>query len=143
MLNIPFLKSKQSKIPERIFEADITTAADIIAPASVQVASEYLDMSGRLAKSFFVFSYPRYLTTAWLSSAINLDVPMDIAMFVHPIDTGFILKQLRRRVTEVQSELMDKEAKGLVRDPELETGFQELGGVGGGPFYGPRKKNKF
>ena len=86
-------------------------------------------MSGRLAKSFFVFSYPRYLTTAWLSSAINLDVPMDIAMFVHPIDTGFILKQLRRRVTEVQSELMDKEAKGLVRDPELETAFQDLEGL--------------
>ena len=111
---------------ERIFDADVTTAIDIIAPASVQINPEYLDMSGRLAKSFFVFSYPRYLSTAWLSSAINLDVPMDISMFIHPIDTGYILKRLRRRVTEVQSELMDKQAKGLVRDPELETAFQDL-----------------
>lgn len=129
MINIPFLKKKRSQLPERIFETSVTTAADIIAPASVEVAPEYLNMSGRLAKSFFVFSYPRYLSSAWLSSAINLDAPMDISMFVHPINTGYILKQLRRRVTEVQSELMDKEAKGLVRDPELETAFQDLEGL--------------
>ena len=128
MINIPFLKKKQ-QAQERIFEADVITALDIIAPASIKINPENLDMSGRLAKSFFIFSYPRYLSTAWLSSVINLDIPMEISMFVHPIDTGFILKQLRRRVTEVQSELMDKQAKGLVRDPELEVAFQDLEGL--------------
>ena len=127
-MDIPFFKKKQ-QIPERIFEADVIRAVDIIAPASVQVNPEYLDMSGRMAKSFFIFSYPRYLSTAWLSSVINLDVPMDISMFVHPIDTSFILKKLRRRVTEVQSELMEKQEKGLVRDPQLETAFQDLEGL--------------
>jgi len=127
--SIPFLKKKRGDIQERIFEAEITTAADIIAPASVQVNSEFIDMSGRMAKSFFVFSYPRYLSAAWLSAAINLDVPMDISMFVHPVDTSYILKQLRRRVTEVQSELMENEQRGLVRSPELETGFQDLEGL--------------
>ena len=128
MINIPFLKKKQ-QAQERIFQADVITALDIIAPASIKINPENLDMSGRLAKSFFIFSYPRYLSTAWLSSVINLDIPMEISMFVHPIDTGFILKQLRRRVTEVQSELMDKQAKGLVRDPELEVAFQDLEGL--------------
>ena len=128
MINIPFLKKKQ-QAQERIFEADVITALDIIAPASVKINPGYLDMSGRLAKSFFIFSYPRYLSTAWLSSVINLDIPMEISMFVHPINTNFILKQLRRRVTEVQSELMDKQARGLVRDPELETAFQDLEGL--------------
>jgi len=112
MINIPFLKKKQGQIPERIFEADIITALDIIAPASIQINPGYLNMSGRMAKSFFIFSYPRYLSAAWLSSVINLDVPMDISMFIHPIDTGYILKKLRRRVTEVQSELMDKRGAG-------------------------------
>ncbi len=125
MINIPFLK-KKDKTPERIFEAEVTTSKDIIAPASVKIQTGYLEMGGRLAKSFFVFSYPRYLSAAWLSSAINLDVPMDIAIHVHPVDTGMVLKQLRRKVTEVQSELIEKEDKGLVRDPELETGFQDL-----------------
>jgi len=128
MINISFLKKKQ-QVSERIFEADVITALDIIAPASVKINPGHLDMSGRMAKSFFIFSYPRYLSTAWLSSVINLDVPMEISMFVHPIDTGYILKQLRRRVTEVQSELMDKQEKGLVRDPELETAFQDIEGL--------------
>jgi len=128
MIKIPFLK-KKGRIPERIFEADVTTAIDIIAPASVQINPGYLDMSGRMAKSFFIFSYPRYLSTAWLSSVINLDVPMELSMFIHPIDTGYILKQLRRRVTEVQSELMEKQEKGLVRDPQLETAFQDIEGL--------------
>ena len=127
-MNIPFLKKKQ-RIQEKIFEAEVTTALDIIAPASVQINPGYLDMSGRMARSFFVFSYPRYLSAAWLSSVINLDVPMDISMFIHPIDTSYILKQLRRRVTEVQSELMEKQEKGLIRDPELETAFQDLEGL--------------
>ncbi|HZX49818.1 MAG TPA: DUF87 domain-containing protein, partial [Candidatus Paceibacterota bacterium] len=81
------------------------------------------------AKSFFIFSYPRYLSTAWLSSAINLDMPMDISLFLHPIDTGYILRRLRRRVTEVQSEIMEEESKGLVRNPELETAFQDMEGL--------------
>ncbi len=125
-MKLPFLKIKPIKPPEKLFDTEATTAKDIIAPASVRVASEYIDMNGRFAKSFFVFSYPRYLQAAWLAPAINLDVPLDISMFIHPVDTGTVLKQLRRKVTEVQSELMEKEEKGLVRDPELETGFQDL-----------------
>jgi conjugal transfer ATP-binding protein TraC len=124
-MKLPFFQKKQG-VPEKIFEAEVTTSKDIIAPASVKIQTGYLEMGGRLAKSFFVFSYPRYLSAAWLSSAINLDVPMDIAIHIHPVDTGFVLKQLRRKVTEIQSELIEKEDKGLVRDPELETGFQDL-----------------
>ncbi len=120
-------KVKQGKgAPEKLFDTEVTTAKDIIAPASLRVGSEYLDINGRLTKSLFVFSYPRYLSTAWLAPAINLDVPLDISMFVHPIDTAMILKRLRRKVTEIQSEILEKEEKGLVRDPELETGFQDL-----------------
>lgn len=124
-INIPFLK-KKPRVPEKIFEREVATAKDIIAPASIRVDTEYIDVSGRLAKSFFIFSYPRFLTAAWLSSVVNLDVPMDISMFIHPINTGTIMKQLRRRVTEVQSEIMDKQQRGLVRDPQLEIAFQDL-----------------
>ena len=122
--SIPFFKKKQS--PEKLFDTQRITVKDIIAPASIRIGSENIDISGRLAKSFFVFSYPRYLTAAWLSPVINLDIPMDISLFIHPVDTARILKKLRRKVTEVQSELMDKQSKGIVRDPELETGFQDL-----------------
>jgi len=76
--------------------------------------------------SLFYFSYPRYLNTGWFAPVINLENPMDIAFHIHPIETGTTLKQLRRKLTEVQAEIMDREEKGLVRDPALEIAYQDL-----------------
>ena len=128
-MKLPFSKSKGMEgIPtrEQIFKTRPITEKDIIAPSSISVKQDNIQIGNRLAKSFFIFSYPRYLNTAWLSTAINLDIAMDISLFIHPIDTGYILKKLRRRVTEVQSEIMEEESKGLVRNPELETAFQDM-----------------
>lgn len=122
-------KEKQEEIPEKIFEAPAMVAKDIIAPSSIIAKADYLRLGKRFVKSFFIFSYPRYLSAAWLSPIINLDQPMDISFHIHPVDTASILKQLRRRVTEVQAELMDREDKGLVRDPALETAYQDLEGL--------------
>ena len=124
-MNFPFLK-KERQLPEKIFEAESLDVRDFIAPASIQIQQSFLKVGEKLAKSFFVFSYPRYLSTNWFSPVINLDTPMDIAFFIHPIDTGLVLKQLRKKVTEVQSELIEKQQKGLIRDPVLETAFQDM-----------------
>src|SRR3989338_8219457 len=122
-------KKQEIREEERVFQTTPITEKDIIAPASISVKPDNIKLGNWTAKSFFIFSYPRYLSTAWLSSAINLDMPMDISLFLHPIDTGYILRRLRRRVTEVQSEIMEEESKGLVRNPELETAFQDMEGL--------------
>jgi len=125
MIGLPFLK-KKGEVPEKIFEAPSIEAKDIIAPSSILITSGHLKLGGRFTKSYFIFSYPRYLSTAWFSPVINLDTPMDISFHIHPIETGQILKRLRKRVTEVQAELMERQEKGLVRDPALETAYQDL-----------------
>ena len=122
---LPFLKKKE-EIPEQILETEPIGAKDIIAPSSISLAADYLKLGKRFAKSFFIFSYPRYLSTAWFSPIINLDTPMDISIFVHPIETGTVLKQLRKKVTEVQAEIMEKEKKGLIRDPALEIAYRDI-----------------
>jgi len=123
-----FFKKKQQKeeIPEKIFETEPIRATDIIAPSSISIKPSYLMLGEKISKSFFIFSYPRYLSTAWFSSVINLDVPMDISLFIDPIDSGLILKQLRKRVTEIQAELAEREEKGLIREPSLETAYQDI-----------------
>jgi type IV secretory pathway VirB4 component len=123
----PFSKNKKSEEEqEGMFASPSVEAKDIIAPSSIEVKPDYIKLGERFAKSFFIFSYPRYLSTAWLSPIINLDQPMDISFHVHPVDTGDTLKKLRRKVTEVQAEIMEKEEKGLIRDPALETAYQDL-----------------
>ena len=125
-MKIPFFGKKERELPEKIIEAETLDVRDFIAPSAVEVQQNFLKVGEKLAKSFFVFSYPRYLMTGWFAPVINLDTPMDISFFIHPIDTGLILKQLRKKVTEIQSELMERQEKGLIRDPVLETGFQDL-----------------
>ena len=127
-MKIPFLEKfkKKSKIPEELFAEEPLRITDIIAPSSLEVKQNYLKIGERFAKSYFIFSYPRYLTTGWLSPIINLNVPMDISFHLHPISSESILKKLRKRVTEVQAEIAEREEKGLIRDPALETAYQDL-----------------
>ena len=127
-MKIPFLEKfkKKSKIPEELFAEEPLRITDIIAPSSLEVKQNYLRIGERFAKSYFIFSYPRYLTTGWLSPIINLNVPMDISFHLHPVPSERILKKLRKRVTEVQAEIAEREEKGLIRDPALETAYQDI-----------------
>jgi type IV secretory pathway VirB4 component len=125
-MKLPFLKRKKTGLTEKIFKSPAMEIKDIIAPSSISLASTYLKLGEKFAKSFFTFSYPRYLTTAWLSPIINLDSPLDIAFHIHPIETSLTLKRLRKKLTEVQAEIIEREEKGLIRDPVLETAYQDL-----------------
>ncbi len=98
----------------------------IIAPAGVQVSANSLKIGDKLAKTFFVFSYPRYLVTGWFEPLINLPNLFDIAIYVNPIDTGIALKNLRKKAGQLESEQNDEAEKGLVRNPQLETAIQDV-----------------
>lgn len=130
-MKFPFSSKKDQKIAEleRIIEQTTISLKDFISPSSINIGYDSIKLGTRLAKSFFIFSYPRYLNTGWFSPVINLDTPMDIAIFIHPVETEPLLKQLRKRVTEVQAEISEKEEKGMVRDPALETAYQDLEGL--------------
>ncbi len=121
-----FENKKENDIDENIFQEQRLDVKDIIAPPYIGITSDYIKLGEKIAKSFFIFSYPRYLNTGWLSPVINLNAPMDICFFIHPINSAYILKKLRSKVTQVSSELIERQEKGLIRDPGLETGYQDI-----------------
>lgn len=127
-MNFPFFK-KQKEASEELFGEEIITANDIIAPSSIEINQGHFKIGEKLAKTYFIFSYPRYLSTVWLSPIINLNYPMNISLYFHPMESEKVLKQLRKRVTEIQAEIMEREEKGLIRDPALETAYQDLEGL--------------
>ncbi len=101
-------------------------ARNIIAPAGVQVNSNYLKMGDKFVKTFFVFSYPRYLSTGWFEAVINLPNLFDISIMVNPVETGLALKNLRKKAAQIESQINDQQEKGLVRDPMLETALKDV-----------------
>jgi len=121
-----FGKKKEDLLEDKIFEEEAFDVRDIIAPPYIGITQDHIKLGERFAKSFFVFSYPRYLNTGWFSPVIDLNTPVDISFFIHPINSGLILKKLRKKVTEVSSEILEREEKGLVRDPSLETAYKDI-----------------
>lgn len=98
----------------------------IIAPAGVEIGQNNLKIGGKLAKTFFVFSYPRYLSTGWFEPLINLPNLFDVSIFINPVDTGAALKNLRKKSAQIESQIMDQQEKGMVRDPLLETALRDV-----------------
>jgi type IV secretory pathway VirB4 component len=111
---------------EKIPQENFSEVRKIIAPAGVQVSSNFLKIGDKLAKTFFVLSYPRYLSTGWFEEIINLPNLFDVSIFVNPIDTGTALKNLRKKAGELESERNDQADKGFIRDPQLDTALQDI-----------------
>ncbi|MFA7000201.1 MAG: DUF87 domain-containing protein [Candidatus Paceibacterota bacterium] len=124
-------KSKQNNtvmpvLPTEIYKAATLELQDVIAPSALQITPKAINLGDKIARTFFVISYPRYLTDNWFSPIVNLDKIFDVSIFIHPIETADILRSFQKKVAEVQSQISVRESKGLVRDPMLDTAYQDL-----------------
>jgi len=113
------------KVPQP-FKQSEERVSNLIAPAGIEVRANDIKTGDYIARTFFVFTYPRYLIGGWFSPIVNLAEMMDVSIFVHPMDVGLSLKSLRKKVGEVEAEISTREEKGLVRDPQLETAYRDI-----------------
>jgi conjugal transfer ATP-binding protein TraC len=113
-------------LPEEIYRSATLELQDIIAPPAVKIQPKVLNLGDKLARTYFIVSYPRYLTDNWFTPIINLDKIFDISIHIHPIDTSTILKKFEKKVAEVQSQIEARSGKGVVRDPILDTAYRDL-----------------
>jgi conjugal transfer ATP-binding protein TraC len=115
-----------SLMPQEIYEQGVLELKDVIAPSALKISSKEINLGEKMARTFFVISYPRFLTESWFAPIINLDKIFNISIFIHPVDTAKILRHFQKKVAEVQSQISIREEKGLVRDPMLDTAYQDL-----------------
>lgn len=125
-----FSKKKEEVItpilPQEIYQAAVLELKDVIAPSALKITPRDISLGDKIIRTFFVISYPRFISDNWFSPIINLDKVFDVSIFVHPIDTAKILKDFQKRVAEVQSQINMREQKGFVRDPILDTAYRDL-----------------
>ncbi|MBI4086883.1 DUF87 domain-containing protein [Candidatus Kaiserbacteria bacterium] len=115
-----------SILPQDIERASLMTLEDVIAPAAVGITPQALNLSGKLVRTFFAISFPRYLTDGWLEAVLNLEKVFDVSIVIHPIDTAEVLKKFQKKVAEVQSQINVRAEKGFVRDPQLDAAYRNL-----------------
>jgi len=128
---LDFLKKKEAVavspvLPAEIFQAGALELQDIIAPSALKVSSSSVSIGGKVSRTYFVISYPKFLTMGWFSPIINLDKVFDVSISINPVDTEKVLRELQKKVAEVESQINEREGKGLVRDPKLDIAYQDI-----------------
>jgi len=133
MALLDFFNRKNQQEPEMtpVLPADIYAAgeldlADTIAPAALKVGSRELEIGEKFSRTFYTISYPRFLTDSWFTPIINLSKQLDVSIHIHPLETGIVMRNFQKKVAEVQSQIAEREAKGFVRDPMLDTAYRDL-----------------
>ena len=103
------------------FQKGITALRDFIAPSSIELQSNYFRLGTRLARTYYVYGYPRQLYTGWLSPMVNLDEVMDMSIFIYPVESQVVLENLRKKVTQLEAGIQIDAEKGRVRDPQKQA----------------------
>ena len=113
-------------LPQEIYDASSLALEDVIAPSALSITPREINISGKLARTFFAIAFPRYLNDGWIEPVLNLEKEFDVSIVIHPMDTTDVLKKFQKKVAEVQSQIGIREEKGLVRDPQLDAAYRNL-----------------
>jgi len=123
-----FFKTTQPKTPSRSSQNKeaLTTLQDLIAPAGLEISPNNLKLGEKFCSTLFVLTYPRYLSSNWFSSLVNLDESFNISIFFHPLEINTILRDLRRKSAEMQAQISIEAERGLVRNPLIEAALKNI-----------------
>ena len=110
---------------QRAFEQGITTLRDLISPSSIEIQSDHFRLGTKYGRTIYVYGYPRTLSTGWLSPLINVDEVLDISIYIYPVDTTVVMKNLRKKVTQLEADISLNAEKGRIRNPETDAAIQD------------------
>ena len=111
---------------EKEYKEALAYVKDMISPAFMKIMPDKLKINNVFVKTFFVYAYPNFLEWNWLSPIINWDTKFDMSLFVYPIDSAFIQKYLKKRLTQLYSERSINAEKWLLNDPWINAQIQDV-----------------
>ena len=120
------IEDKQIIEIENDYKDALAYVKDIISPAYMKILPNKLYINNTIVKTFFIYAYPSFLEWNWLSPIINWDVKFDMSLFIYPVDSWFIQKFLKKRLTELNSERSIMSEKWLINDPAIEAQIHDV-----------------
>jgi type IV secretory pathway VirB4 component len=111
---------------ERIYRKGVVSIKDLISPAGMKIDSTFMVLNETFVRTVFVVNYPRYISLGWFAPIINMNTALDVSMFFYPVKPHVILKQLKKKVGTLESQIMSDAEKGAPRDPIRETALRDI-----------------
>lgn len=118
---------KQKKELEKLqeFSRGLVTIQDIIAPEAIEVDFTFQKINETFTRTLFVAGYPRSVPANWLSPLINFPHQINVSMFVYPVDSGEILDNLKRKITEMEAEIQSDLRAGKISNINTEVKLED------------------
>jgi len=110
---------------QHAFEQGTNTLRDLISPSAIEIHADYFRLGTKYGRTLYIYGYPRSLYTGWISPIINLDEVVDVSMYIYPVESAVVMKNLRTKVTQLEASMSLNAEKGRVRDPELEAAIND------------------
>lgn len=107
------------------FQKGITALRDFIAPSSIEYSGTHFQLGTRYARTYYVYAYPRQLSTGWISSLVNLDEIIDLSLYIYPVESQVVLENLRKKVAQLEAGIQIDTEKGRVRDPAKQNAIMD------------------
>lgn len=111
---------------EKSYRRGALSIKDLIAPASIEVSPDFLKLGSKFVRTIFVVNYPRYISVGWFAPIINLNSTFDISMFFYPVESAVVLNQLKKKVGNLEAQIISDSEKGAARDPLRETALRDI-----------------
>lgn len=107
------------------FAEGLVSTKDVIAPAALEVDTDYIKLGNRYFRTVFTVINRRFVEVNWLSSLINFDATQTVAFYIYPTDGKEILDDLRRKIAEMEAEITTDVQRGRVVNPSTQAKLED------------------
>lgn len=102
-----------------------TSLADVIAPKSIETDFGYIKIGEAFYKTFFVTSYPRYVSANWLQPLIDFENELSLSFYIYPEQASDVLGNLQRKVAEMEATIASDAERGQVINPSVTAALED------------------
>lgn len=107
-------------------QRDFASLADLLAPASVELAPDNLCLEGEYSRVLAVTAYPRQVFPGWLARIIDQDYLLDVALHIHPRDSRATLRTLRTHLAQYTASLGLDHRMGRMPDQQRRIAIEDV-----------------
>lgn len=108
-----------------VLSKGMVSVKDIVSPSFVEVDFNHLKIDDKFYRTLFVVGYPRFVSSSWLHPLITFDYPLYISMFIYPTESKDILKDLKRKIAEMEATIESDMKVGKVVDPTVQVALDD------------------
>jgi type IV secretory pathway VirB4 component len=108
-----------------VLSKGMVSVKDLVAPSFVEVDFNNIKIDEKFYRTLFVVGYPRYVSANWLSPLISFDHPVYLSMFIYPTESVHILKDLRRKIAEMEATIESDIKTGKAVDPTTQVSLDD------------------